>query len=104
MKGFVALVVVIVLLVVFCFPSISGCDSETGIAGTVTGKQWVPAWVEMQTTLIPDGNNGFMTFIIPILHPDEWWIWCGSSKTRVSKEDFKKVEIEQYFDNRKKVR
>jgi len=101
-KGFAALVLVISLLTVACFLSVDGCDRETGIAGTVTAKQWVPSWVEIQTMLIPDGNNGFMTIFMPITHDDEWWIWCGSSKTRVSKQEFKRVEVEQWFDNRKK--
>ncbi len=93
-------VIVGALLLAFILKSCAGCESQP-LSGVVTAKQWVPAHDDVQMLLIADGNGGFTQIPQWNHYDDEWRIWVGNSYVRVTKEEFKRIEIQQYFEERR---
>jgi len=64
------------------------------VEGIVTGKQWIPEHDEMDVTTTVD-YQGMPTIITPYWthYTEAWIIFVGRRSCRVSKEEFKLIEI-----------
>lgn len=90
----VAMVVVIFSFLIFR----SGASCEyVPVEGVVTAKQWIPAHDDMYFMQIYDGNGGFTQVPQWIHYDDEWRIYVGSRYVKVTKEQFKTIEVQQHF-------
>lgn len=90
---------VVVLSCFLIFRTGSGCE-YVPVQGLVTAKQWVPAHDDMQLMNIYNADGTFTTIPYWVHYDDQYWIHVGHKKCRVSKEDFKKIEVQQYFMER----
>ena len=95
----VSAVLVLMVVALFSFLTFrSGTSCEyVPVEGLVTAKQWVPAHDDMWFMQIPDGNGGFTQIPQWTHYDDEWRVYVGGRYVRVSKEQFKAVEVQQYF-------
>lgn len=67
------------------------------LEGIVTAKEWIPAHDDMYFMSIPDGNGSLIQIPQWTHTDDQWRIYVGSRYARVTKETFKKIEVQQHF-------
>lgn len=61
--------------------------------GVITGKQWIPEGMDTITVYHP---NGLQSPVF-IFTEERWILFSGRSSKRVTKEEFKTIEIGQYW-------
>ena len=90
--------VVVVSLMLASLGRFKGCTwpKHVPISGIVTAKEWVPAHDDMWFLTMIVGDQ---TYMIPQTDhiPDRWWIKVAGRKLRVSKEEFQRIQIGDFF-------
>lgn len=92
----VLVVMVVAILSFLVFRSGASCK-YVPVEGVVTAKEWVPARDDMWFMAVPDGNGGFTQIPQWTHYDEEWRIYVWKRHVRVSKEQFKAVEVQQHF-------